>query len=569
MTARDLFISHSSDDAEVARALRAVLESAGYTSWMAPDDIVGTDTWTEQILAAIADSKAMLVLVSTASNGSPHVSREVNLALGKRRAVLPIRIEDVAPGGSLEYLLSLVQRVDAFPPPIDAHRDRILRRLDTFLPRLVAGAASAEASTAPAATPTTSPAPAGTPPPPPPALHLTPPVDAKPVEPPPVASRAAARAISTKTLAIGAGAIAVLVVAVVGTGMVLKPGSSAAPSQGAGASPTLGATAQPSPQSPTAAPTAVPLTVDQQLLVGTLPALGLGADGCVAWSTPPGAKDVLSPSGYATSRARVTCSGPEAGGPKTEYALYSSKEALDADFDSIMTSQDVAAGGACSSAIPANAEWNFPKLPNSGKLACFAREGGVQYVWTHRELRVLAQWLATDNATGFAYWQRWSTTLNPAEQLLRESLPATAGDGKGSCVRAEDRYYPDATAMLVCPRTGNLNGIYYAQFASAEDFPNDPMTVSFDSVMTGGGFADDTAEGCYEDAFGRYEWGYKTDGKVGPTEGYFGCYERTDTEPDTAQFVWTFNRTAVMGIWAAPDIKTGVALFEDWIGELR
>ena len=91
-TARDLFVSHSSDDADAARALRVVLEDAGYTCWMAPDDIVGTDTWTEQILAAIADSKAMLVLVSSASNKSPHVSREVNLAIGKGRPVLTIRI---------------------------------------------------------------------------------------------------------------------------------------------------------------------------------------------------------------------------------------------------------------------------------------------------------------------------------------------------------------------------------------------------------------------------------------------------------------------------------------------
>jgi tRNA A-37 threonylcarbamoyl transferase component Bud32 len=135
MGPRDVFISHSSGDAELARELRAVLEAAGYSCWMAPDDIVGTRTWTEQILSAIADSKVMVVLVSGAAQASEHVSREVNLALGRKRAVLPVRIENVPPEGPLEYLLSLVQRLDAFPPPMATHGPRILRRLEAILER--------------------------------------------------------------------------------------------------------------------------------------------------------------------------------------------------------------------------------------------------------------------------------------------------------------------------------------------------------------------------------------------------------------------------------------------------
>ncbi|HUQ43752.1 MAG TPA: protein kinase [Candidatus Limnocylindria bacterium] len=159
MAPRDVFISHSSGDAESARELRAVLEAAGYTCWMAPDDIVGTNTWTEQILAAIAESQAMVVLVSSASNKSPHVSREVNLALGRKRAVLPIRIEAVEPEGPLEYLLSLVQHLDAFPPPISNHRDRILKRLEP----IVRTAADRSTDTTPVATaPAPAPAPVET-----------------------------------------------------------------------------------------------------------------------------------------------------------------------------------------------------------------------------------------------------------------------------------------------------------------------------------------------------------------------------------------------------------------------
>jgi serine/threonine protein kinase len=145
MTNRDIFLSHSSGDADAARELRAELEAVGYSCWMAPDDVDGTDPWAEQILRAVQDCRAMLVLISSHANQSPHVSREVNLALGRKRAVLPIRIENVQPEASLEYLLSLVQRVDAFPPPITNHKDRILRRLSAIVPLRPPGA---DASTA-------------------------------------------------------------------------------------------------------------------------------------------------------------------------------------------------------------------------------------------------------------------------------------------------------------------------------------------------------------------------------------------------------------------------------------
>jgi hypothetical protein len=113
--------------------MRRYLEQSGYSCWMAPDDVRGMDPWAEQILEAIEGCRVMVVLLSANANASRHVSREVNLALGRGKAILPVRIEEVPPEGALEYLLSLVQRVDAFPPPFRTHLEQIQAHLAAVL----------------------------------------------------------------------------------------------------------------------------------------------------------------------------------------------------------------------------------------------------------------------------------------------------------------------------------------------------------------------------------------------------------------------------------------------------
>jgi len=116
-----VFISHSSKDHGAALDLRDLLRRAGYRTWMAPDDILAGRSWTEQIVNGIALSTHVIVLLSKSSTASDHVAREVGLASEQRKPIVPIRIEPVTPTGSLAYILQLVQRVDAFPPPLAQH----------------------------------------------------------------------------------------------------------------------------------------------------------------------------------------------------------------------------------------------------------------------------------------------------------------------------------------------------------------------------------------------------------------------------------------------------------------
>lgn len=128
-----LFVSYSTADAEAAAELRRILIEDGYRAWMAPDDIEGSRPWAEQIVDAVTAATMMVVVVSSDAIESSHVGREVNLAIDQGKPVLPVRIEEVALSGSLKYLLALAQWVDAFPPPLRVHRDRLSKRIANLL----------------------------------------------------------------------------------------------------------------------------------------------------------------------------------------------------------------------------------------------------------------------------------------------------------------------------------------------------------------------------------------------------------------------------------------------------
>ena len=108
----DLFISHSSADAETARALVTDFENRGITCWMAPRDIPMGSSYQGEIVKAIEHCRAMLLLFSSAANDSEHVLREVELAAQNRKPIYPLRIDATEPAGGLRYMLANKQWVE-------------------------------------------------------------------------------------------------------------------------------------------------------------------------------------------------------------------------------------------------------------------------------------------------------------------------------------------------------------------------------------------------------------------------------------------------------------------------
>jgi adenylate cyclase len=106
----DIFISYSSKDRAQADQLTGLLRSAGLSVWIDQQGIDIASSWSKEIVQAINECTAFVVLLSPASLDSHNVVKEVSLASEKRKRILPLDLEPVVLTEELEYALAGLQR---------------------------------------------------------------------------------------------------------------------------------------------------------------------------------------------------------------------------------------------------------------------------------------------------------------------------------------------------------------------------------------------------------------------------------------------------------------------------
>lgn len=126
---RPVFLCHSAIDAEVARRICDAIEFDGIECWIAPRDVLPGTTWSEAILDAIEVCRVLVLLLSTHSNASPQVLREVERAVAKHKTILTIRLDESPPTRSLEYFLSSQHWVNASADNATASVSAYVRQL--------------------------------------------------------------------------------------------------------------------------------------------------------------------------------------------------------------------------------------------------------------------------------------------------------------------------------------------------------------------------------------------------------------------------------------------------------
>ena len=135
--AHDVFISYSHKDKSVADAICARLEGDGVRCWYAPRDIAPGSDWAGSIIDAIASAKIMVLIFTDFSNASNQVLREVGNAVSNSLTIIPFKLTETLPTGSMQYYLGVVHWLDAMNDPLE----KSISDLSTLVQATISGTA--------------------------------------------------------------------------------------------------------------------------------------------------------------------------------------------------------------------------------------------------------------------------------------------------------------------------------------------------------------------------------------------------------------------------------------------
>ena len=165
---RIVFISHSSADKDIADKVCAYLEQNGVPCWIAPRNVMPGKNYGAAIVDAIDECRVFVLILSSRSNKSRQVVREVERAASSDSVILPFRIENVLPSRELAFYVSAAHWLDAVKYPVEEQFDELLDAIRDWQKtesstESVAAPAAPVAAAVPPPLPTAAPASVATP----------------------------------------------------------------------------------------------------------------------------------------------------------------------------------------------------------------------------------------------------------------------------------------------------------------------------------------------------------------------------------------------------------------------
>lgn len=108
-----VFVSYSSKDVKTVKYIQSRLEAKGINCWRAPESIPTGADYTESIVEAIENCKAVLLVLSENSQQSNWVPKELDMAITNDKLIFPIKIDDSTIIKKIQFRLTDSQIIDA------------------------------------------------------------------------------------------------------------------------------------------------------------------------------------------------------------------------------------------------------------------------------------------------------------------------------------------------------------------------------------------------------------------------------------------------------------------------
>lgn len=99
------FISYSTDDREVARNVKSILNKYSIDSFLAHEDINVSQEWKTRIVRELGDSEIIIPLLSASFKGSEWAPQEIGFAFGRGDVLfIPLSIDGTTPFGFISHI---------------------------------------------------------------------------------------------------------------------------------------------------------------------------------------------------------------------------------------------------------------------------------------------------------------------------------------------------------------------------------------------------------------------------------------------------------------------------------
>ena len=129
-----VFISYSSKNQQMADSIRLLFEENNISCWMAPYDIPADSKYAYVINDALENCSCLLLLLTSASQMSQFVEREIEKAITYKKPILPMQLEDLELNSGFKFYIGNSQIIAVPEIRADAQEfRRILAGIKEFL----------------------------------------------------------------------------------------------------------------------------------------------------------------------------------------------------------------------------------------------------------------------------------------------------------------------------------------------------------------------------------------------------------------------------------------------------